>query len=115
MGDFAVLKNLPEMFQHCKATEDNDLNVVEFLFEHVSGVGQLIEGIEHEFEADEDCDKPHEHIPFRFEQQQIICVYQTVKAPAIKHLVTAIVCPVTDSKVYVSAYISKIFRPPIFA
>jgi len=44
MGDFAMLKDLPEMFRHCKATEDRDLNVFEFLTEHVSPIGQLIEG-----------------------------------------------------------------------
>ena len=60
MGDFAMLKDLPEMFRHCKATEDKDLNVFEFLTEHVSPIGQLIEGAEHE--AEEDGDKPHEPI-----------------------------------------------------
>ena len=114
MGDFAVLKSLPEMFQHCKATEDKDLTVFEFLFEHVSGIGQLVEGLEHVFE-DEEGDKPHSPIHFHFEQQQIICAYYTVKAPAIKHAQTAVLSNVLDSRVYVSDYISIIFRPPIIA
>lgn len=103
------------MFRHCQATEDKDLNAVEFLFEHVSGLGQLIEETEHEFEAEEeDGDKPHAPVQFNFEQQQqIICVCHSVKMPALKPLAALPVNPALTHKVYISNYISNIFRPPI--
>ena len=114
MGDFAMLKDLPEMFRHCKATEDKDLNVFEFLTEHVSPIGQLIEGAEHEQE--EDGDKPHEPI------QSINCG-QTI-AFVISQFAFSITQfyhidvkqhPIHNDTFFPSDYISKIFRPPIVA
>jgi len=113
LGDFSVVKGLPAAFQHCKATENKDLNVFEFLAEHVCGIGQLIEETEHEFELDKDGDKPHAPIQFSFEQQQIICFYQQVKVLAIKPVSELLPVSVLNDKVYISDYISKIFRPPI--
>lgn len=105
---------MPAAFQHCKATEDHDLNVFEFLVEHVSGVGQLIEETEHQFgEEEEDGDKPHAPLQFHFEQQQVICSHHQIKAPAIKPVPVTLVNAVINHKVYISDYISKIFRPPI--
>lgn len=114
MGDFAMLKDLPEMFRHCKATEDRDLNVFEFLTEHVSPIGQLIEGAEHE--AEEDGDKPHEPI------QSINCGQITVFV--ISQFAFSITQfyhtnlkqhPIHNDTFFASDYISKIFHPPIVA
>ncbi len=102
------------MFQHCKATEDRDLNVVEFLVEHVSGIGQLIEETEHEFEEEEEGDKPHAPVQFHFEQQQqIICFHQSIKVPSIKPTLALSLNTVSTDEAHISDYISKIFRPPI--
>lgn len=101
------------MFQQCKATEDEDLNVFEFLTEHVSGIGQLVEGIEHQFEDEEEGDKPHAPIQFQFEQQQIVCTQQQVKTPVLKPIRLVNISHVVNDEVYISDYISKIFRPPI--
>ncbi|HLP49379.1 MAG TPA: hypothetical protein VK154_00700, partial [Chitinophagales bacterium] len=115
LGDFSHIKDLPAMFRQCKATEDRDLNAIEFLVEHVSGMGQLIEETEHEFEAEEeDGDKPHAPVQFHFEQQQqIICFYHCIKVPAIKPLPALPLNTVPTHRVYISDYISNIFRPPI--
>jgi hypothetical protein len=114
MGDFAMLKDLSEMFRHCKATEDKDLNVFEFLTEHVSPIGQLIEGAEHE--PEEDGDKPHEPI------QSINC------GQTIAFVISQFAFSITqfyhidikqhhihNDTFFASDYISKIFRPPIVA
>lgn len=104
------------MYQHCKATEDCDLDVFEFLAEHVSPFGQLIEGVEHETGAEEDGDKPHQPnqsiscgqtaafviAPFAFPVNQ----FRPIEAQ--KH-------PVNHDTFVPSDYISKIFRPPIAA
>ncbi len=102
------------MFKQCKETEDSDLNVLEFLAEHVSGVGQLVEGNEHDSD-DDDGDKPHVPVQFHFEQQQIICIHQQVRTLIIKPLPTLPLNAVVNDKIYISDYISNIFRPPIFA
>ena len=101
------------MYKHCKATEDTDLNVLEFVFEHVSGIGQLVEGIEHDFEAEENGDKPHAPIQFSSEQQQLICFHQNIKLPAVKPIPLLSVNFVSSDNTYISDYISNIFRPPV--
>ncbi len=114
MGDFSLLKELPQMYQHCKATEDKDLSIFEFLTEHVSGIGQMMEATEHETDQEEDGDKPHSPDQFHFKQQTAFYYYQEVKkSPPIKP--TSLVKTKTELKdqVYISDYISKIFRPPI--
>jgi hypothetical protein len=112
-ADFSVIKDLPEMFRHCKATEDHDLNIFEFFTEHVSGLGQLVEGTEHEDEEEEDGDKPHAPLQFHFEQQQIICINHYVKMPVVKPAPEIKSRVVLVNGVYISTYIANIFRPPI--
>ena len=113
MGDFSMLKDLPEMYRHCKATEDKDLNVLEFLTEHVSPIGQLMEEVEHEKE--EDGDKPREPIQSP-NCKQITTFFITQFAFPITqsyHIKVNHLTP-TDT-FFTSNYISKIFRPPIVA
>jgi hypothetical protein len=31
LGDFSILPDLPKMYAHCKATEDKDLTLIEFV------------------------------------------------------------------------------------
>lgn len=116
MGDFAVMKDLPQMYRHCKATEEADLTVCDFLFEHVSGVGQLWEGFEHEFiEPEEKGNNEHAPLPYSFEQQQIVCIYYSTKIPALRHFQTADTCVTAYTRTYVSRYMSSVFRPPMNA
>jgi hypothetical protein len=113
LGDFSVIKDLPSMFRHCKATEDRDLDVFEFLAIHVSGMGQVIEGLLH-FTPDEPSDKPHAPVQFTFQQQQIVAIVYQTKVPAVKPVSPVInfLCP-TDNNLYTSDYTLSILRPPI--
>lgn len=113
MGDFSIVPDLPSMFRHCRATEDRDLNVFEFFTIHVSGVGQLIEGLQH-FTPDEPGDKPHAPVQFTFQQQQIVAIVHQIQIPTVKP-----VAPVpnfssgNDKSAYTSDYFLSILRPPI--
>jgi hypothetical protein len=114
MGDFAMLKDLPEMYRHCKATEDKDLNVFEFLTEHVSPIGQLMEGTEHE--SEEDGDKPHEPIQSISCGQTIDFVVSQFSFSITQFFrIDVKVHPIHNDTFFASDYISKIFRPPIVA
>ncbi|MBL7800988.1 MAG: hypothetical protein JNL95_09720 [Chitinophagales bacterium] len=112
MGNFAMLKDLPEMYRHCKATEDRDLNVFEFITEHVSPIGQLIEGAEHE--SEEDGDKPHEPIQSINTGQTIAFFINqfSFSITPIYHIEVK-KQPTQKDTFFASDYISKIFRPPI--
>ena len=35
MCDFSMVKDIPQMFQHCKETEDKDLTAFDFITEHL--------------------------------------------------------------------------------
>ena len=113
LGDFATLPDLPQMFHHCRATEDADLSVSEFFLEHLSGLGGLIEGIEHEEEEDEPDDRPH--APFQFHFQYQVIAYTVSHLPVLiakpfpLKTLTAPVC----NDLYLASYISSLFRPPI--
>lgn len=113
-GDFAVLKNLPEMFSHCKATEDRDLSVFEFLTEHVLPIGFLFEGVEHE--PEEDGDKPHEPIQTISCEPNHACVISQFSFSISQIYPKDLKLEPYPFDSYIpSGYFSKIFRPPILA
>jgi hypothetical protein len=56
-GDFAAIAQLPAMYQHCKTTEDPDINLPDFIIEHLLNIE----------DTDEDSDGhelPHHPIAF---------------------------------------------------
>ena len=114
MGDFSMLKDLPEMFRHCKATEDSDLNVFEFLIEHVSPIGELIEGTEHG--PEEDGDKPHQAIQSINSGHSIVFVIPYFAFSIKKYYPIVVKQPALhNDTLFTSSYIFKIFHPPIVA
>jgi hypothetical protein len=59
-GDFAALAQLPQMYQHCKTTEDPDMDILDFVAEHLLNLDNI-------FNKEEDTDEhelPHNPIPF---------------------------------------------------
>lgn len=102
------------MYHHCKATEDHDLDVVEFWVEHVSGIGQIMEGIEHENEPEEDGDKPHSPISFTPSVTFVYLVtsyFISVSTPKIVAL--SIDFPLYKKALYALSFNTSVFRPPI--
>ena len=71
MGDFSTVAHLPEMYAHCKETEDPDLNILDFIGEHLMNLDGIFEP---HGESDDD-DKPHEVVVF-VSQNQVIPLYQ---------------------------------------
>ncbi|MEI7801314.1 MAG: hypothetical protein WCI97_01590 [Bacteroidota bacterium] len=70
-GDFSVLPQLPKMYQHCKSVEDADMNLVDFVFDHLMGIDGSFD--QHE---NGDHEKPHSTTPFQHQQHQ--SVYNSV-------------------------------------
>lgn len=113
LGDFSAIKDLPDMYRHCRDTEDKDLTIWEFFTEHVSGIGTLIEGVEHEDEPDEDGDKPHVPISVHY-QQQIQVAQQLLETRIEKPLaVDKTPLPPYTASIYISGYSASVFRPPM--
>ncbi|MBS1537858.1 MAG: hypothetical protein JST20_08935 [Bacteroidetes bacterium] len=107
-GDFSALKDLPEMYRHCKYNEDKDMTPLDFITDHVINVDGIFD--KHD---NGDRQKPHRQIPALHHSQ--IIVYQ----PAISYILTknlTIVVRTKDSfcsdNFTQSEYTSKIFHPP---
>ena len=107
-GDFSALAQLPAMYHHCKSVEDPDMNVADFITEHLLNM-------EDSDEADEN-DKhelPHNPVPF---QNTSTHIFYCIVEPASFSFETA--RPVTQNKVaYNNPYfprlgLNEIFQPP---
>lgn len=111
MGDFSALQDLPEMYQHCKATEDKDMTPLDFLTDHLINIDGL-------FDKHNNGDEQKPHSP---SQNQHISQLVAFQFPTVFSFKTANIFFVKQSHLYhsdnfiKSEYISKIFRPPIVA
>ena len=108
VGDFSVLKDLPQMYQHCKTTEDKDMTLLDFITDHLIN----IDGV---FDKHDNADKQKPHQPVQY-QQDGCSVFSFVSY-----------FPITFTQFYTkekkqvaqihnfipSGFISTIFRPPI--
>jgi len=106
-GDFSTLPDLPKMYAHCKETEDHDLNIPDFISEHLFMMDDLLG------EQPEPDDKPHQPVQFHHKYSPVTIALRQVLAfvePPIvlkRHQAN-----VTDD-VYLSDYPTSVFRPPI--
>lgn len=63
MGDFACSRSLISLYHHCQG-EDPDLDIADFVFEHLLNLDDVIDCFEHE--EQEKNEKPHQ--PFQYTQ-----------------------------------------------
>jgi hypothetical protein len=108
LGDFSVLQDIPEMYRHCKATEDKDMTPLDFITDHLVNIDGLFD--KHD-KGDEQ--KPHTPIQFRHSQIQTTFLVNQFEFSVSKPMPSKNKLPVYSEVFYFSGYISKIFRPPI--
>lgn len=108
MGDFAALVDLPDMYLHCKATEDKDMTPFDFITDHLINIDGIFD--KHD---NGDEQKPHNPPPFQHHGQvnfAYITYYELTFNQS--HLVNEKVQWRNDDFI-LSEYIIKIFHPPI--
>ena len=110
LGDFSVLQDLPQMYHHCKTTEDKDMTPFDFITDHLINIDCIFD--KHD---NGDEQKPHTPIQFHHSQIQTIYVVQQFEFSISKPVPSKNKSPKYSENIYFSDYISKIFRPPIFA
>jgi len=109
MGDFAILEEIPEMYRHCKATEDKDMTPLDFLTDHLVNIDGLFD--KHD---DGDEQKPHESHRTKHYQGQPTVFFATYFSFFIKQVIPVHLTPGMRSENFLSSdYFSEIFRPPI--
>lgn len=110
MGDFSSLQDIPEMYRHCKATEDKDMTVFDFVTDHLIN----IDGI---FDKHNNGDPQKPHSPIQSQHIPHIITFQAISVftfrTKIYHSTEKIVFPIHSDNSFPSDYITKIFRPPI--
>ena len=112
MGDFAVLKNLQEMYEHCKANEDKDMNPLDFITDHLMNIDGF-------FDRHNNGDEQKPHSPIHVNHQTHLVAFQPFISFKFGNKIFH--CPESTlfssylNSFVKSDYISKIFRPPIIA
>lgn len=106
-ADFSIIPNLPELYAHCKETEDKDMNLVDFITDHLMN----IDGI---FDAHENGDEQKPHEPFDHQINSSFAFLMFHPIPELSQPKETIQSSViTPNKVYQFDFIGNIFRPPI--
>ena len=103
-----MLEDIPEMYRHCKETEDKDMTPLNFLTDHLVNIDGL-------FDKHNNGDEQKPHDPRKTEHRGqptvYFVAYFTFSNIQIQSVQLNIVIPY-DNFLPLD-YISKIFRPPI--
>ncbi len=107
-GDFSVLSDFPAMFSHCKALEDKDMNLLDFITDHVLNLDSL-------FDKHENGDPQKPHLPFLIHTANVsniifINSFQIIKPPTV---LGSRIYSMYVGSIYLNYYSPTIFRPPI--
>ena len=108
-GDFSAISQLPAMYQHCLHTEDPDMNLADFITDHLLNLDELFNESD---EADEH-ELPHSPVPFHTTNATVffcVNVTQIILLPAENPVIQ-------NQGNYHSPYFSRlnqheIFQPP---
>jgi len=107
-GDFSTLPDMPKMYAHCKAQEDVDMDLVDFVTEHLLEVNGIFGQ-----DIPEPGDKPHQPIQFHHQFVQISIVARQVKLEFQQVVVQGNQLTALADEVFLSGYTASVFRPPI--
>lgn len=112
MGDFSMLKNLPEMYKHCKTDEDKDMTPLDFVTDHLLNIDGL-------FDKHENGDGQKPHTPMHLHHSTHIVAFQPFVSFEFGDKTSHHLEPKLLSTYFhnftKSDYIFKVFRPPIVA
>ena len=107
LADFSIVANLPQLYAHCKETEDKDMNIFDFFTDHLLN----IDGI---FDAHDNGDDQKPHKPFHHKINSSFAFLDF--NPLIKLSQTKIInqeIVIFPTNFYHFDFIGNIFRPPI--
>ena len=107
-GDFSTLVELPAMYKHCKATEDKDLTVFDFLTDHLINLDGL-------FDKHENGDEQKPHSPFQFHNSiaQTVLIEHKISISYFMTIAFEKDVPTFSDNFKSSNYLQSVFRPPI--
>ncbi len=107
LGDFSALTEMSAMYQHCKATEDHDMTIVDFVTDHLINFDCLIDNHDKG-----DLQKPHTSLQFHHQTQNYFASQKFIVNKDVSQILK-IKLPFFQVRCYYSNFRSSIFRPPI--
>lgn len=113
MGNFSALGDLQKMYDHCKATEDNDMSLMDFITDHLINIDSF-------FDKHQNGDEQKPHKPFEFNINypipQFISAFEYFVCNGSNTFVLSYKTKISKYKNigYTYDIIDSIFRPPIF-
>jgi hypothetical protein len=109
-GDFSTLPDLPKMYVDCKTIEDPDMDLPDFITEHLLmvDIGSLFEN-----GVPEPNEKPHQPIQFHHQIVQISLVAQVENVECKPVQVVIPPASIQTDEIYIASYAASVFRPPI--
>jgi len=106
-GDFSLLPQLPALYRYCKATEDSNMNFIDFLTDHLINIDSIFDK-----HLPGDDQKPHR--PFQFHNVQHAVVYTgtVLKINISKPVFKLNRIKSLKGNSYHLIYVAYIFHPP---
>lgn len=109
-SDFSTLVDLPEMYRNCKATEDKDMNLFDFVTDHLVNIDSFFDK---HLKGDEQ--KPHspKHFHHYIVQSYFIQNIPVFKPLALYSEFFKFAESNYSATFYTSSYSKSLLRPPI--
>lgn len=110
MCDFSMVQDLPQMYQHCKETEDPNLSLLDFFTEHLVDFDEIFE--KHE---DDKSEKPHQSQTHQITSYcvQLITPHQTFIAKQFNYKNISVKEYCNYQNNYSFIFNGEILHPPI--
>lgn len=107
LADFSTISYLPEMYAHCKATEDKDMTIVDFVTDHLINIDGIFDKHDH---GDEQ--KPHKSSEHKINNLTVyLLAMNTVHVlPSYDLFIDKII---SITQIYNYDFVGSLLRPPI--
>ena len=107
-GDFAVIAELPTMYQHCKATEDKDMTSLDFITDHLINIDCFFD--QH---LNGDQQKPHTPMSYRTSFKPLVYISEPIHIAFKKPITYKKRIQLHTTDFYLYDFNSNILKPPI--
>jgi hypothetical protein len=110
LGDFSIIADIPQMYNHCKTVEDKDMTPIEFITDHLLNIDGMFD-----CHQNGDTQKPHQPLQHNH-PTQTVCSFITIYSITYTEIIESKIEPILYKTDFtLSNYTAKIFRPPIQA
>ena len=108
-GDFSTLPDIPKMYADCKNLEDPDMDLHDFITEHLLGMDDVCG----QNALPEPNEKPHQPVQFHHQFVQISFASKQLRIEFHQPFVAVRALFTQTSELCLAGHTVSVFRPPI--